>query len=49
MAQQLLDHPKSALRMLRDTLEPVYEAASRYALEFVFGRKPEPRTHPQRW
>ena len=30
-------------RMLRDSLEPVYEAASRYALEYVFGRKPEPR------
>jgi hypothetical protein len=29
--------------LLRDSLEPVYEAASRYALEYVFGRKPEPR------
>jgi hypothetical protein len=26
-------------RPLRDTLEPVYAAASRYALEHVFGRK----------
>ena len=26
-------------RPMRDTLEPVYEAASRYALEHVFGRK----------
>jgi hypothetical protein len=26
-------------RKLRDTLEPVYDAASRYALENVFGRK----------
>lgn len=26
--------------MLYDTLTPVYEAASRYALEYVFGRKP---------
>jgi hypothetical protein len=26
-------------RMLRDSLAPVYEAASRYALEYVFGRK----------
>ena len=26
--------------MRRDSLEPVYEAASRYALEYVFGRKP---------
>jgi hypothetical protein len=32
--------------MLRDSLEPVYEAASRYALEYVFGRKPE--TRPRR-
>jgi hypothetical protein len=30
-------------RPLRDSLEPVYEAASRYALEHVFGRKPVPR------
>jgi hypothetical protein len=30
-------------RMLRDSLEPVYEAASRYALEYVFSQKPEPR------
>jgi hypothetical protein len=26
-------------RMLRDSLEPVYAAASRCALEYVFGRK----------
>jgi hypothetical protein len=26
-------------RMLRDSLAPVYEAASRCALEYVFGRK----------
>lgn len=31
-------------RPLRDSLEPVYEAASRYGLEHVFGRKPEART-----
>jgi hypothetical protein len=30
-------------RPLRDSLVPVYEAASRYALEYVFGRKAEPR------
>ena len=34
-------------RMLRDSLEPVYEAASRYALEHVFGRKPDPQS--RRW
>jgi hypothetical protein len=28
---------------LNDTIEPVYQAASRYALEYVFGQKPEPR------
>jgi hypothetical protein len=27
--------------MRRDSPEPVYEAASRYALKYVFGRKPE--------
>ena len=27
-------------RPLRETLEPVYDAASRYALEHMFGRKP---------
>jgi hypothetical protein len=30
-------------RMLRDSLEPVYEAASRYALEYVFDRKQQAR------
>jgi hypothetical protein len=30
-------------RPLRDILAPVYDAASRYALERVFGRKAEPR------
>lgn len=30
-------------RTLRDSLEPVYDAASRYALEYVFGRKAQPR------
>ena len=29
-------------RPLRESLLPVYEAASRYALEYVFGRKPDP-------
>ncbi len=29
-------------RMLRDSLEPVYDAASRYALEYVLGRKRKP-------
>ena len=28
-------------RPLRESLEPVYEAASRYALEHVLGRKPQ--------
>jgi hypothetical protein len=32
-----------ASRRLRDSLLPVYEAASRYALASVFGRKPEAR------
>jgi hypothetical protein len=30
-------------RMLRDSLEPVYDTASRYVLEHVFGRKAEAR------
>ena len=33
-------------RPLRELLIPVYDAASRYALEYVFGRKPEPPLHP---
>jgi hypothetical protein len=32
-------------RSLRDALEPVYDAASRYALEHVFGQKPELPLH----
>jgi hypothetical protein len=32
-------------RWLRDTLESVYDVASRYALEHVFGQKPEPPLH----
>ena len=35
-----LSSPRTG-RILRDSLEPVYEATSRYALEHIFGRKPE--------